>query len=572
MVPYYTRTRLRFCMRRFKRQINKHRFTAPTLRLGLYMKHSKLGRSSLLYMKNYATKMKRQHLCIYIADKNRTTKLLRCYLGSWYSNICFDLQLKATKRTRLLVTVFGGWSLFTVLNKREKRINRLVEFLIQKKARMITTSILQQWLRFTKKSRRCNKLFLYISARTNRNTERKYFVLIRNNWTRKMYWTEKESHLDNHRRMSLLSMKEVELKELESERERNEIAKKDLEESLLNLNSLNNKRENQLKDTLAEIDELRISNSNLVHELSLVREELDAAKRERERLRGIEQLVETERKREQELIQAKKREANNMIMNLQLHNQSLRNEVQEAKEQSFLTEKFVADDLEVEQRILDETLDMSSKMKQILFERENLENKLIDENKEITVELNNVKQKVELATERVEDMLFDSDKKLRSAQSEVNALKLNTSVATVRVQELQKLVAEKRLKLQHLKNNSTLKHEELELSQLKDSTQRFLSVSNNHLIGNLSISSIGSFDSNLKHSVKDDKSIALSAACESDVFDAPVNRRRKITAKIDFTPRGNKSYDYKDDDDNDEDFNNARRIVQKIANRLNKVL
>ena len=567
MFPYYIRAQKRCYMQRFKQLLDKHRYSAPTLRLGLYLKHSKLGRSTLLYMKNYATKMKRQHKCIYIAVNNRTAKLLRHYLGFWYSNIHFDIQQKEKRRTRLLVTVFGGWSLFTILSKREKRMNILVGSLIQRKANMLKSSIIQQWLSFTKKRRRCNKLYVYVSAKTHRNFQRKFFIIMRNKWTQIMYWTEKESHVDNLRRMSLLSMKEAELKELESERERNEIAKKDLEQSLLNLNSLNNKRENQLKDTLAEIDELRISNSNLAHELSLVRDELEAARRERERLQGIEQLVEAERGRKQQLLEEKKREANNMIMSLQRHNQSLRDEVLEAKEQSFLTEKFVADDLEAEQRILDESLEMSSRMKQILFDRENLENKLISENKEIAIELNKVKKNVDLATERVDDMLFESDKKLRLAQSEVNTLKLNTSVATVRVQELQRLVVEKRRELQLLKDSSTLKHEELELSLLKESTQRFLSASNNNLIGNLSISSIGSFDSNLKH-VRDDKSIAFSAALESETFEAPTRRHGKLTTKIDFTPRSNKSDDCCDE--NNEEYENARRIVQKIANRLTK--
>ncbi len=542
--------------------------------------NKKLLRTSYLYFSYATSTSRRQHACSRLAAQSRRHKTLLWTLKTWNMHVVWAVEYRKRKQKQLLRVIFDAWALYVPMSKRETFLKLAVESRYNKTITALRRYYFNKWRVTSRKRARLQYCFGLVSRRSVKCEVRRAMVTWRCRWSKSLYWREKEIQLENMRKSALNELKEQELKELEREKERVELTRKDLESNLVNMQSLITKRETQLRELTSQIEQQTLENESLEKSLEASKVELKLALEEKERLKSVEQLLEEAKKRENNFLVARKNEADALLRKLKAENKALQEEALQAREQLLLVERTGQYELENEKVKLQESLDKSTRMKEILYERQQLEASLTKENNDIEAELVKLQAKVEDVTQCGVDTLADSEKEIRVHTSELNVLNSNMSITEARVNELRRLIAEKRQDLASSKYKSILREEQKELMELNKLEDECISaVSGGGSSGNVSVDSNHSATfsrtlnssskakSLLNNSTKRGKSPSLLYKSVSTSPPAHFNDSLTVGAGLDI---GDLKLDNENDDDSDKDYQDARQLVRRLRDRLKR--
>ena len=545
----------------------------------------KLLRTAYLDFVYATTTHRRQHACSRLAGQARRYKVLLWTLKTWNMHVVWEIEYRKRKSLQLLRVIFDAWALYVPMSKREFFLKTTVE---QRYNRAITTlrrHYFSRWRVLSRKKARLQYCSDIVCRRTAKCGMRRAMVVWRCRWSKSLYWREREVQLENMRKAALNELKEQELTELGREKERIELTRRDLESNLLSLQSLITNRETQLKELSLQMEQQIEENQSLEKSLEASKLELKQALEEKERLKSVEKLLDEAKKRENNFLVARKHEADALMRKLKAENKTLQEEALQAREQLILVERTGQYELESEKAKLQESLDKSHRSKEILYERQQLEASLTKENNDIQAELTKLQSKVEDVTQYGLDTLADSEKEIRVHTSELNVLNSNMSITEARVNELRRLIAERRQDLASSNYKSILLEEQKEIAELNKLEDECISaVSGGGSSGSVSVDSVNSvtyprhqFDyqgaSSNKLKTKALNSVSKfgksSPILYKSVTTSPpahFNESSTVGAGLDMS-------DLKldnDDDSDDKDYQDARQLVRRLRDRLKR--
>ena len=547
--------------------------------------NKKLLKTAYLDFVYATTTYRRQHACSRLAGQSRRYKVLLWTLKTWNMHVVWETEYRKRKSMQLLRVIFDAWALYVPMSKRESFLKTSVEQRYNKAITVLRRHYFRRWRVLSRKNARLHHCSDIVHRKNVKCGMRRAMVTWRCRWSKALYWREKEIQLENMRKAALNELKEEELRDLGREKERIELTRRDLESNLLNLQSLITHRETQLKELALRIEQQTEENQSLEKSLEASKLELKQAVEEKERLKSVEQLLDEAKKRENNFLVARKHEADALMRKLKAENKALQEEALQAREQLILVERTGQYELESEKAKLQESLDKSHRMKEMLYERQQLEASLTKENNDIEAELTKLQSKVEEVTQYGLDTLADSEKEVRVHTSELNVLNSNMSITEARVNELRRLIAEKRQDLASSKYKSILLEEQKEIMELNKLEDECISaVSGGGSSGNISVDSTnsatdphhqldyrGASSSKLKTKSLNGLSRHRKASpmlYRSVTTSPPVhfNDSSTVGAGLDIS-------DLKldnDDDSDDKDYQDARQLVRRLRDRLKR--
>lgn len=456
-------------IRRWRRLVYKRKRSLVNIRRRGRTDYAIYGntlRHTLLELSRYAAVSHRLRVC-YTAACRRYRRVSLAYgLETFYKHMTHDRTRRLKKERQLTRRCFSGWTAYVVITKREGNIIKNTGILQSMLSNRLKMRCLGYWHTYKKKVDRLTRCRQYLQDKCMFVCLRKSWRCWRNSWCKALYWREKEVLLDNSRRMALLSLRDDEILQLNQEIQRVQFDSRDLEESIVNLKSLISKREFQLTESHLLIEEHTCSISVLEADVAKLRDELSVVREERERLKGIETSLAIAKKHEEDALVKRKEDTAKMMRKMEKENQALRMEAMQAQEQSIIIERLAEQEIEKDESILNSSIDISNQFKLILANRQEVESTLIRQNQEMSTELRKVNDRIIEVQHTGTEVLDESMRRIREYSSEVNVLRNNAGIAQARVDELRKLVGEKRAQVHAIKSHRIHQEEAKELDEL----------------------------------------------------------------------------------------------------------
>lgn len=196
--------------------------------------------------------MKRQNICKEVATRHYVTIIASWGLRTWRTHITLEKKNRQLNIVQLLRTIFNAWLLFVPMQQREDRIKNSVEIMNNNAYYKLLRSLIKRWFTRSQRLNRLKRSEKYLKYKLKFLMLRKFWSLYRIVWGKTLFWREKELLIEKNRVIALFELKELEISDLEKEREKSSRESQALASTILSLQvELKEKEELLLKQTQA---------------------------------------------------------------------------------------------------------------------------------------------------------------------------------------------------------------------------------------------------------------------------------------------------------------------------------
>jgi hypothetical protein len=369
---------------------------------------------------------------------------LRHVLLDWRVRLLAKLARKESRRLLRLRNTFDSWVAFIPLQRRERFQVDTVEAMHRAATESSQTKLLRRWSLRTKKRLRLERSRDAVKRTRSLSVMCSAFRDWRGVWLHHLYWRGQEQALESLRLAKMHELKVEQVGYLEEERETLLDAGKELIALLSeqqaacieNEKTLNTHRE-LLRASWKSKEDLDVSVTELKSELCRVRAE-------RERLRVIESIVDSDKMHQEEEVRRRRLNAECIVNRLQREKEDLKMEVAQAREQAAAIERSASFEVMSSLDLLSKSQWTSTQMKSLIGEKKAYVEELEKSLHSFHSEMQSMQLKIRETSRDGSQLLEDGEKDLRRRSLAVKALRARRGQLQARVCALRDIVDERR--------------------------------------------------------------------------------------------------------------------------------
>jgi hypothetical protein len=362
----------------------------------------------------------------------------------WRSIAVHRVARRRTKRIGLLRSMFESWTAFVPLQRRRARIDEGTERLFLKSGINHQVSFLRRWHCRAQRLRRLRIGGDRVLRRERRTTLQQTFSAWRRAWGYVLLWRTRENKLEYERSRALNELRTDEVRHLEDERDELLRNGREMLGALSELQRTVVVQQEELTSKRQELEDAHSLKGDLERTVDEMGVELSVVRRERERLRAVEDIIETERQRGEALVHQRKQHAETIVRGLQEESATLKEEVKQAREQAYLVERSAKRDLLLDSALLTESRATSEQLKELVVERRRQLVELEQTISGLQGDVGRLHSRMQETSREGISLLDEGERELRRRSSSVNALRASRGQTEARVQALREIVRERR--------------------------------------------------------------------------------------------------------------------------------
>jgi len=412
-------------------------------------------------------KWKHQTICCKVAKRHMSIRQKQRYLTLWYRNTCEARKILVKANQDLTRLVFDHWCLFVPQEKREKRLEMVVERKYQVAVESTRVKLLRRWRKRARKTRLLKIMEYQCLRRVRMWSLRLHYTFWRDKWVTELVFREKEAQVDAKRNMSLVELKTLELEDSVREREELLSSLREVNEALDKMREAVKKKDDQISGFAATLSNREEELQSAESTLRETKEQLEDCVAERNRLRVLEDVFERDKEFESARQKSIQEDAESTLLKLEMETSELRQEINDAKRLSSATQSTLASELHQDEEFLGSTVQAASALHSMVVDKQR-EIADMENNRDSLLEaISKVKSRLQSTTREVFEAEDERLREVRQKTSEIHILRSKTRLAESRVDALRETVRVRREALNAKKTAQLLNSDDRELASVQ---------------------------------------------------------------------------------------------------------
>lgn len=406
-----------------------------TNRLSLYMRYNRnismqifrrKKRTALLQLRYNIMIQRRQQLCVAAGMRHFITRVLEVNFNIWKAHIEADIFFRKKNAHRVLLMTLSAWKRFVKEEKIERAKLEAIESLASKAERKRQSAYLMRWHAAVRREKQVRRLTDFHREKSSRAITVRAFRCWLSRWASKVYWKYREALCECEK---VLALREIDMEQRKAaEFEQKELASKcdRLVKSLHENELLLEEKRREKNDQDQRILDAEDKRQALLVQLETLAKELKDAQRERDQVRAFEHVIIEEVTSLENEMQRRQREAEDQMVAMQKESAALREEVEEARSQSYFSERFSTYETQRNENEYNMAVDKAAlSQAELHLRREELAH-LANEQSVIMQELVRVQQKLVDANRDGSVLTSENESILRKKTSKLGVLRSET--------------------------------------------------------------------------------------------------------------------------------------------------
>ena len=434
------------------------------------MRNRHVLKESLTHLQVASATIHRRKNCFKVSKIYFKHRMARVGFQAWRQNVRDDLANRRRYNAKIFNLAMYSWRVFASSRFEQRRSSGVAATLCLRKGK----ESLRQALSHLRGLALRRRVETYAVRQITRSHRQKHltgcFSFWRGRWTSIIYLRMKESHIEAERFRVQIGLKVAELNDLDrnhaelsklsaEQKQKVELLQKELDE-----------KHTMIRESSAVLEAKRKEKQTMQVEWEVLKQELDLANFERQRLCDIENMLLRERDKDNEYLKSRNEEAENLVRALQSDGMVLRADAKLAGELVVEAEQLAAQSIGYEESVLQESEASAAALESLEWAKKTEVEKIGQAHLGLQENLEEMQQRLNIVLKEGFSEINKAESELRTKTSETRTANSSASTLEARNAELQRILDEEEKKLLVFQNKQTSRFEVREMEDIGGGT------------------------------------------------------------------------------------------------------